>query len=333
MGQSQVGQPFVEQFLKDQEPLVRGRVTIILVIGAALVPFFGCLDYLLYPGLFTRFMTYRLFTAGLCLLLCLVNRTWNLGYRSFYLGVVGYYLTGLTITKMVLETNGYTSPYYAGMSLVFLTFCTVLNIRIRYLVIHCVLLYITFAVSVVIISNNDHLDLFIGNNMFVVSTIAIILIASVVNHRLRWNEFLLRMELREVSGKLKLYSSQLENTVAESQEKYRLVVENANEAILVLQDALFRFANPKGREVFGYSEEELSSRPYLELVHPDDRVEVAERLAKLLSGGLPPDAYSFRILAKDGSIKWLESRVALVTWEDRPAALNLLNDITERKRA
>ncbi len=333
MRQHQIAPELFEQFLKDQEPLVRGRVTIILLIGATLVPFFGWVDYLLYPGLFKQFMTYRLFTAVFCLFLCLINQTWNFGYKSFYLGVVGYYLTGLSITKMVMETNGYASPYYAGMSLVFLTFCTVLNIRVRYLIVHSILLYFIFVLSVIASSNHRYLDLFVGNNMFIISTIAIILIASFVNHRLRWNEFLLETELKEVYAKLKQYSSQLENKVVESQEKYRLVVENANEAILVVQDEFFRFANPKALEVFGCTESELFSRPYVEFLHPDDRREVAERLSKLLDCSLPADTYSFRIIAKDGNIKWLEIRMALVTWEDRPAALNLLNDITERKRA
>lgn len=333
MRQDQSAPETFQQFLKDQEPLVRGRVTIILLIGATLVPFFGWVDWLLYPELFHRFMTYRLVTAAFCLLLCFINRHWNFGYKGFYLGVAGYYLTGFCIIKMVLETDGYTSPYYAGMSLVFLTFCTVLNISIRYLITHCVLLYLAFIVSVTVTNDSKHLNLFLGHNMFVISTIAIILIASFVNHRLRWNEFLLRKELNEVYAKLKQYSNQLEDTVAESQEKYRLVVENANEAILVIQDEFFRFANPKGLEVFGCTEAELLSRPYVGFVHPDDRHEVAERLAKLLGGSLPLDTYSFRIIAKDGSIKWLEIRMAPVTWEDRPAALNLLNDITERKQA
>jgi PAS domain S-box-containing protein len=333
MRQHQNAQETFQQFLEDQEPLVRGRVTIILLIGVTLVPFFGWVDWLLYPGLFQRFMTYRLVTAAFCLLLYFINRNWNFGYKSFYLGVVGYYLTGFCITKMVLETNGYASPYYAGMNLVFLTFCTVLNIRIRYLVVHCILLYLIFIISVLVSSDNRYSNLFLGHNMFVISTIAIILIASFVNHGLRLNEFLLRKELKEVYAKLKHYSSQLENTVAESQEKYRLVVENATEAILVVQDEFFRFANPKALEVFGLTQDELFSWPYVDLIHPDDRLDVTERLAKLLGGALPPDTYSFRIIAKDGSIKWLEIRMALVTWEDRPAALNLLNDITERKRA
>ncbi len=57
----------------------------------------------------------------------------------------------------------------------------------------------------------------------------------------------------------------------QSEEKYRLVVENAQEAILVAQDGILRFVNPKIFELISYSEEELLSKPFTEFIHPDDR--------------------------------------------------------------
>jgi PAS domain-containing protein len=39
------------------------------------------------------------------------------------------------------------------------------------------------------------------------------------------------------------------------------------------------------------------------------------------------------MIDKDGTIRWLENRVALIQWEKRPAVLNFMTDITDRKQA
>ena len=62
-----------------------------------------------------------------------------------------------------------------------------------------------------------------------------------------------------------------QEALRESEEKYRKLVENANEGILVVQDGQLKFANSCASELTDYSEEELLSRPLIEFVHPDDR--------------------------------------------------------------
>ncbi len=60
---------------------------------------------------------------------------------------------------------------------------------------------------------------------------------------------------------------------------------------------------------------------------------VGERHKRRLKGEKPPLAYSFRIVDKNGNIKWVELNVALFSWDDRPATLCFMTDITERKQA
>ena len=119
-----------------------------------------------------------------------------------------------------------------------------------------------------------------------------------------------------------------------SAEKYRLMVENANEAILVAQDGVFVFSNPKAEALFGYSEKELGSRPLTEFVHEADRSMVGERHGGRLAGATSiPDIYDFRIIHKSGDIRWVNLKVALFSWEDRPATLCFMTDITKRRQA
>lgn len=123
-----------------------------------------------------------------------------------------------------------------------------------------------------------------------------------------------------------------EEALRESQEKYRLVVDNANEAILVAQDNQLKFVNPRVMELTGYSEEEMKSAPFVSFIHPDDRSLVAERHEKRLAGGRIPSLYPFRIVDKRGNVKWVEINAISISWEGRPATLNFLVDITSKRR-
>ena len=123
-----------------------------------------------------------------------------------------------------------------------------------------------------------------------------------------------------------------EEALRESQEKYRRVVENASEAILVVQDGRLVFTNPKATDISGYSAEELSGRPFAEFIHPADRDMVAERYVKRLKGEDLPPIYTFKIVNKEGATVWVEINAVRVVWEGRPATLNFLADVTHRVR-
>jgi len=126
---------------------------------------------------------------------------------------------------------------------------------------------------------------------------------------------------------------QAEEALRVSEEKYRLLVENAGEAIFVAQNGMLKFANRNTTEMIGYSKEELTSKPFQEFIHPADRELVLDRHLKRLGGHDLPSVYPFRIVKKDGNVRWVELNTVLITWEGRPATLNFMSDITERKQA
>jgi PAS domain S-box-containing protein len=95
---------------------------------------------------------------------------------------------------------------------------------------------------------------------------------------------------------------------------------------------MLKFVNRMAIDLTGYSEQDLTSRPFPEFVHPDDRGMVVEHYLKRLKGDVSQSRYDFRLMARDGSIKWLEIGAVLIDWEGKPATLNFFSDITERKR-
>jgi len=125
---------------------------------------------------------------------------------------------------------------------------------------------------------------------------------------------------------------QAEEALRESEKKYRLLVENANDGIFIVQDGVAKFSNHRTLEALGYSAKELAGIPFADLVHPEDRDMVLERDLKGLRGEKLPGTYSFRIFNRSCRELWVELNTVLITWEGRPATLNFLRDVTEKKR-
>jgi PAS domain S-box-containing protein/putative nucleotidyltransferase with HDIG domain len=124
-----------------------------------------------------------------------------------------------------------------------------------------------------------------------------------------------------------------EEALKESEEKYRLLVENATIGIIIAQDQTLKYINPRAIELVGYSKEELLSHDFAEHIHPDDRDETIGYYLKFLQGEETPANHVFRIIDKASGTKWIDSNAVLVNWEGRPASLNFLMEITGRKLA
>jgi PAS domain S-box-containing protein/putative nucleotidyltransferase with HDIG domain len=122
-----------------------------------------------------------------------------------------------------------------------------------------------------------------------------------------------------------------EEALRESEEKYRLLVNNANDAIFIAQDGRIKFPNPKTLEILGYTADELNSVPYTDLIHPDDREILSqERLKREKEGA---GTYSLRVLDRAGHHLWAQISSVLILWEGRQATLNFVRDITVQRLA
>ncbi|MBN2515827.1 MAG: PAS domain S-box protein [Deltaproteobacteria bacterium] len=125
----------------------------------------------------------------------------------------------------------------------------------------------------------------------------------------------------------------MEEALRESEEKYRLLVENVQHMIFVVQDEMFKFVNPFMIEVTGYSADELMNKSFINFIHPDDQSLIMENHLKSLQGEIFPSVYSFRMLDREDHIRWMEINTVLFTWKGKPAILGFAHDITDRKRA
>jgi PAS domain S-box-containing protein len=124
-----------------------------------------------------------------------------------------------------------------------------------------------------------------------------------------------------------------EQALRKSEERYRFLVDNANDAIFIAQDGLIKFPNPKTLEILGYSEDELVRIPYTDLVHPDDQGILSEFRDKREGGKEVTSTYSLRVRNRGGEEIWAQISSVPIVWEDRPATLNFVRDITIQKKA
>jgi diguanylate cyclase (GGDEF)-like protein/PAS domain S-box-containing protein len=130
-----------------------------------------------------------------------------------------------------------------------------------------------------------------------------------------------------------LYKHQAEQTLKESEERYRLLVELSPEAIVVQSHDKIVYANPAAAHLFGAaSAETLLDLAVAGFVHPDHR-ENFQAHEKHLRGNQQSDLKAEKFVRLDGQVRDVEVVMASVTYEGRPATQIITRDITERMRA
>ena len=82
-----------------------------------------------------------------------------------------------------------------------------------------------------------------------------------------------------------------EKALRESEEKYKTLIENAGQIIMVAQDSKIKYINQRVVDLFGYRPEEISGNLFLDYIHPDDRKMVSERYEKRISGENFPQTF------------------------------------------
>ncbi len=154
----------------------------------------------------------------------------------------------------------------------------------------------------------------------------------------RMAEALLAREKENRDAKAALLESitdlkRAEDAVRESEQNFKGLAEQSLVGISIIQDDLLRYVNPKYAGIYGYSSDELIDRvsPW-DLVHPDDRKNVKESLNRRMAGKGGPEWFEGKTLKKTGEIIYAEIYGAPGVYNNKPAIIVVLLDITERKR-
>ena len=125
-----------------------------------------------------------------------------------------------------------------------------------------------------------------------------------------------------------------ERALAESEERYRTVIEHSNDGIGFARGGKLEYVNPRFVTMFGYdSPDELVGKPIALHVHPDDRERVLDIHDRRRRGQPVPPRYEYRGITRAGTIIYVEVSAAGFTYRNEPILILFLRDISERKQA
>ncbi|MEO8198748.1 MAG: PAS domain S-box protein, partial [Thermoanaerobaculia bacterium] len=113
---------------------------------------------------------------------------------------------------------------------------------------------------------------------------------------------------------------------------YRVAFDNSQEGIVILQDGVVRVANPAAARISDSPLDQLIGASFLDFIHPDDQKLVAELYTRRLNGDTAERSMVARIVRPGGGILVLEAHSMPVQWDDRPAVLAFLGDVTDREQ-
>lgn len=134
---------------------------------------------------------------------------------------------------------------------------------------------------------------------------------------------MIQMIIRDISDR-----KRTEHQLMESEEKYRLLVDNAADAIFISRNGAIEFFNPKANHLAACDKETMRRLRFSDLIHPDDRIQVMDFMDDVENRATPIQARFSN--AKEETIWVLISAVPII-WRGLEASLIFARDITDQK--
>ena len=151
-----------------------------------------------------------------------------------------------------------------------------------------------------------------------------------------WDESMLRLSLSAATEK---YNSdaemrRLQDALLQSEERYKTVVEQSPQPVVVHRDGMIIYANPAAIKMFGATSlQALAGKPILDRVHPDEHEAVLARLQTVTLRGVISPMVERRYFRIDGSEFTGEIQGTPILYDGLPAFHLAIHDITDRKQA
>lgn len=135
--------------------------------------------------------------------------------------------------------------------------------------------------------------------------------------------------IRDIGGR-----KTFEQSLKESEERYRQLIESQNDGIYLLFNRKFEIINKKFSDMFKLTLEDVNAPgfDFIDLVSPKSRFLVEDRVRKLAQGIKLEPKYEFTALSRDNKEIEVEASVSYIKYKDGIGVLGIVQDITERKQ-
>jgi PAS domain S-box-containing protein len=124
----------------------------------------------------------------------------------------------------------------------------------------------------------------------------------------------------------------MEESLREKEALYRMIAERPFAGVYIIQGGILLFVSAYTGAFMGYKPEEMIGRKSLDFVHPED-IDHVRKNAKEMLRGERATSYEYRILTKQGRVRWIIESVTPIIYDGKRAALCTAMDITDRKWA
>lgn len=324
---------FQEDFF--DRSLKRSRYSVIL--GIFVMAVLGILDGWIIPE--AKMKAWFIRYAIVCpLLTACFFFTYTPYFRKFMqlFCCLGIFIAGAGVISIIAFSNPPGNYlYYAGLILVIMFAYTAVPLRFVYASLVSWLLVAAYWITALWI-NKVPMPLFLNNNFFFISANIIGMIAGYMMELQFRNNFLQMLNVGSVLGQLENEIEErkkTEETLRESEAKYRTLIEDAGDAI-VLTDVTGNLLdlNKKVEEMFGYTKDELLKMHCTQLHPPHEIARVVTAVGEFIRAG-EGTLRGITMLKKDGQRFSADIAGSVITCGNRTMTQAIIRDITERKEA
>lgn len=123
----------------------------------------------------------------------------------------------------------------------------------------------------------------------------------------------------------------MQEKLEQSEYKYRNLVENAHDGIIINQFGKFKFVNPAFCKMLEYSEDELLENDFVNFLAEDDRERLLQYHKLRMEGDRNHMIYEAKGVAKSGRIIHFEINTSFIEYNGHPATFIIMRDHTEQK--
>ncbi|MFQ5771151.1 MAG: PAS domain S-box protein, partial [bacterium] len=143
---------------------------------------------------------------------------------------------------------------------------------------------------------------------------------------------IVKQVIEQVETEQKL--TEAEEALKRSEEKYRMLIDNMQDGIFIIQDSKMQFVNEAFAKMLGYTVEQIIGMDFRELVAPEDLNLVTERYFRKQTAANASKDFEFCMLTRDGKTRVIVNmNLGLIMYHDKVASIGTVKDITERKQA
>lgn len=128
-------------------------------------------------------------------------------------------------------------------------------------------------------------------------------------------------------------SGRTERILHESEEKYRTLLNANMDAVYVVKDGKYVYANREAARMLGYDDPvEILDRDIVEFYHPNEKERIRKYLSETYPGESPPTEYITRLIRRDGSEVLVEFKVSLIKYNGKLSTLAIGRDVVNREK-